>query len=161
MKSSKRPSKGSVRRREPVPSQPSGDGSSPVKKPIYKRWWFWVILAVLIIGAFGGGGSDEENMISPAPSEAVETLAPTPSPTLEPSPTPTPSPTPSPTPTATPAPTPSPTPASASESSQTVYVTRTGKRYHYDPNCNGGTYYESTLADALARNLTPCNKCVQ
>lgn len=41
-----------------------------------------------------------------------------------------------------------------------IYVTETGKRYHYDPNCNGGTYYEATLAQAMGRNLTPCEKCV-
>lgn len=42
-----------------------------------------------------------------------------------------------------------------------IYVTKTGKRYHYDNHCNGGTYYLSTLSDALARGLTPCNKCVK
>jgi hypothetical protein len=42
----------------------------------------------------------------------------------------------------------------------TIYVTETGKRYHYDNNCNGGTYYESTLEAAKARGLTPCKKCV-
>jgi len=44
---------------------------------------------------------------------------------------------------------------------KTVYVTETGKRYHYDNHCNGGTYYKSTLAEAKARNLTPCQKCVK
>lgn len=43
---------------------------------------------------------------------------------------------------------------------QKIYVTPTGKRYHYDSSCNGGTYIESTLEEALKRNLTPCNKCV-
>lgn len=43
---------------------------------------------------------------------------------------------------------------------QTVYITRTGKRYHYDPNCNGGTYIASTLSAAKASGLTPCQKCV-
>lgn len=47
------------------------------------------------------------------------------------------------------------------EAHANVYVTKTGKRYHYDNNCNGGTYYLSTLADALAHGLTPCNKCVK
>ena len=61
------------------------------------------------------------------------------------------------------------TPAEPSTSSQSsgtqntqsrmVYVTPTGKRYHYDGNCNGGTYIESTLDQALARGLTPCKKC--
>lgn len=46
------------------------------------------------------------------------------------------------------------------KNSKTVYVTKTGKRYHYDSSCNGGTYYASTLEDALSRGLTPCNKCV-
>ncbi len=41
----------------------------------------------------------------------------------------------------------------------TVYVTKTGKKYHYDSSCNGGTYYPSTLEEAKARGLTPCNKC--
>ena len=45
--------------------------------------------------------------------------------------------------------------------SRTVYVTKTGKRYHYDGNCNGGTYIPSTLEDALGRGLTPCEKCVK
>lgn len=49
----------------------------------------------------------------------------------------------------------------APEISNTVYVTKTGKRYHYDPNCNGGTYYKSTLLDAQSRGLTPCSKCVK
>ena len=44
--------------------------------------------------------------------------------------------------------------------SRTVYVTKSGKRYHYDNQCNGGTYYESTLSDAKARGLTPCKKCI-
>lgn len=42
-----------------------------------------------------------------------------------------------------------------------IYVTETGKRYHYDSNCNGGTYYEATLAEAMGRGLTPCEKCVK
>ena len=44
---------------------------------------------------------------------------------------------------------------------QKIYVTETGKRYHYDDSCNGGTYYEATLAQALGRGLTPCEKCVE
>lgn len=40
-----------------------------------------------------------------------------------------------------------------------VYITRTGKRYHYSSSCNGGTYYESTLSQAKQRGLTPCQKC--
>lgn len=43
---------------------------------------------------------------------------------------------------------------------RTIYVTATGKKYHYSGSCNGGTYYASTLEKALARGLTPCKKCV-
>ena len=43
----------------------------------------------------------------------------------------------------------------------TVYVTRTGKKYHYNSNCNGGTYYESTLEAARRRGLTPCQRCAK
>lgn len=43
--------------------------------------------------------------------------------------------------------------------SRTVYITRTGKRYHYSSHCNGGTYYASTLDKAKAQGLTPCKKC--
>lgn len=44
--------------------------------------------------------------------------------------------------------------------SRTVYVTPTGKRYHYSSSCNGGSYSPSTLDEARARGLTPCKKCV-
>lgn len=43
---------------------------------------------------------------------------------------------------------------------QKIYVTETGGRYHYSGTCNGGTYYEATLAEATGRGLTPCDKCV-
>ncbi len=43
---------------------------------------------------------------------------------------------------------------------RTVYVTKTGRRYHYSSSCNGGTYYPSTLSSAISRGLTPCSKCV-
>lgn len=55
---------------------------------------------------------------------------------------------------------PTPTPTPSQTTGHKIYVTETGKKYHYDPNCNGGTYYESTLDAALARGLTPCAKCV-
>lgn len=41
-----------------------------------------------------------------------------------------------------------------------VYRTPTGSKYHYDGTCNGGTYYECTLSEALSRGLEPCGKCV-
>lgn len=43
---------------------------------------------------------------------------------------------------------------------QKIYVTPTGSKYHYDSSCNGGTYIESTLAEAMGRGLTACDKCV-
>lgn len=43
---------------------------------------------------------------------------------------------------------------------KTVYITKTGKKYHYDNHCNGGTYYSSTLSEAKSKGLTPCQKCV-
>lgn len=49
--------------------------------------------------------------------------------------------------------------AQQQSNSRTVYVTPTGKRYHYDNNCNGGTYTPTTLDDAVNRGLTPCKKC--
>lgn len=45
------------------------------------------------------------------------------------------------------------------ENDRTVYVTETGRKYHYDNNYGNGTYYESTLQAALNRGLTPCKKC--
>ena len=42
-----------------------------------------------------------------------------------------------------------------------VYITKTGKRYHYSNSCNGGTYYAATLEEVLRRGLTPCQKCVE
>lgn len=48
-----------------------------------------------------------------------------------------------------------------SESTKTtVYITKTGKKYHYSSTCNGGKYYPSTLGEARSRGLTPCSKCV-
>mgnify|MGYP001623915183 CR=1 FL=1 len=48
--------------------------------------------------------------------------------------------------------------ASGVANSQTVLVTRTGSKYHTH-KCGNGTYYEATLDEALARGLTPCEKC--
>ena len=45
------------------------------------------------------------------------------------------------------------------QNSRTVYITPTGSKYHYNNNCNGGKYIESTLDEALSMGLTPCKKC--
>lgn len=42
---------------------------------------------------------------------------------------------------------------------QTVYITQTGKKYHYNNQCNGGSYYATTLSDAKSKGLTPCQRC--
>jgi Na+-transporting methylmalonyl-CoA/oxaloacetate decarboxylase gamma subunit len=43
---------------------------------------------------------------------------------------------------------------------RTVYITATGSKYHYANPCGRGTYYASTLDNALALGLEPCAKCV-
>ncbi len=40
----------------------------------------------------------------------------------------------------------------------TVYVTRTGSKYHTH-KCGNGTYYAATLSEAKRRGLTACQKC--
>ena len=47
-----------------------------------------------------------------------------------------------------------------SQNSVTVYVTPTGKKYHYNSSCNGGSYSPTTLDNAIKIGLTPCKKCV-
>lgn len=51
-------------------------------------------------------------------------------------------------------------PDSNQSNSRTVYITKTGKKYHYSDQCNGGTYYPTTLDEALRKGLEPCGKCV-
>ena len=43
-----------------------------------------------------------------------------------------------------------------------IYITKTGKHYHFNGNCNGGTYYITTesIKELEKRGITPCNKCV-
>lgn len=47
------------------------------------------------------------------------------------------------------------------DSSRTVYITPTGKRYHYRSTCGGKNSTSTTLNNAIARGLTPCKKCAQ
>ncbi len=47
------------------------------------------------------------------------------------------------------------------ENGHGLYITRTGKKYHFDPNCNGGTYFSATWDQVRARGLQPCQKCVE
>ncbi len=46
------------------------------------------------------------------------------------------------------------------EQTRSVYITRTGSKYHYDSTCNGGTYWPVPLDTALGMGLEPCDKCV-
>lgn len=46
------------------------------------------------------------------------------------------------------------------EDAKTVYITRTGEKYHYDSNCNGGTYWAVPYSTAVGMGLEPCAKCV-
>ncbi|MBS7223980.1 MAG: hypothetical protein KH050_01375 [Clostridiaceae bacterium] len=43
----------------------------------------------------------------------------------------------------------------------TVYVTPTGKRYHYSASCGGKNATATTLENAKSRGLTPCSKCAK
>lgn len=43
--------------------------------------------------------------------------------------------------------------------SRTIYVTPTGKRYHFDPDCGGKNSHSATLDYAISLGLTPCQKC--
>ena len=40
-----------------------------------------------------------------------------------------------------------------------VYRTKSGKRYHFDAECGGKNSFETTLDEAKAAGLTPCQKC--
>ena len=53
------------------------------------------------------------------------------------------------------------TSATTTDNSRTVYVTPTGKRYHYISTCGGKNSTASTLNKAKARGLTPCQKCAK
>ena len=46
------------------------------------------------------------------------------------------------------------------EEQKPTYITRTGSKYHNDPSCNGGTYWEVSLKTAQGMGLKPCKKCV-
>ena len=41
------------------------------------------------------------------------------------------------------------------------YITPTGKRYHFDPDCGGKNSYQTTLDAAKSSGLTPCQKCAK
>ena len=43
---------------------------------------------------------------------------------------------------------------------KTVYITKTGKKYHYTYPCGNGVFYECPLQEAIDRGLEPCKRCV-
>ena len=61
------------------------------------------------------------------------------------------------------APTQTHTVAQHDNNNRTVYVTQTGKRYHFDEHCRGlgraKSITETTLAEAQSSGLTPCQIC--
>ena len=46
------------------------------------------------------------------------------------------------------------------ESKHPTYITQHGKKYHHDPHCNGGTYWEVPFSTAVGMGLEPCEKCI-
>ena len=47
------------------------------------------------------------------------------------------------------------------ESKHPTYITQHGKKYHHDPHCNGGTYWEVPFSTAVGMGLEPCDKCIK
>lgn len=43
---------------------------------------------------------------------------------------------------------------------KTVYITKTGEKYHYTYPCGNGIFYECPLQEAIDRGLEPCKRCV-
>ena len=50
--------------------------------------------------------------------------------------------------------------AEADSPDRIVYITKTGKKYHYSYDCSAVDFYECTLAEALEMGFEPCGKCV-
>jgi hypothetical protein len=57
--------------------------------------------------------------------------------------------------------TPTYTPTDTPSQPSGVYRTPSGKRYHFDAQCGGKNSYETTLEQAKAAGLTPCQKCAK
>lgn len=45
--------------------------------------------------------------------------------------------------------------------SQGVYRTPYGKKYHFDAECGGENSYSATMDDVLSAGLVPCSKCTK
>lgn len=148
----------------------------PISKNPLNNWQRTLIIVLAtIIATYSAAGaqSDSKNKSStptPTPISTIEptskpdsTVVPTEKPTSNPTEKPTPEPTEEPTPDPTPIPTEKPTPEPTEEpegQSETVWVSRTGKKYHRDPTCgNMKNPIESTLDEAIASGRQPCEKC--
>lgn len=70
-------------------------------------------------------------------------------------------PTPNPKPAPAPKPEPAPSPNTANDNTigREVYITPTGKRYHFNSSCGGKNSYPTSLSKAKQMGLTPCKKC--
>lgn len=53
------------------------------------------------------------------------------------------------------------TPSSSVAAGPVVYTTPSGKRYHVDQECGGKNSSDESKDKAVARGLTPCQKCAQ
>lgn len=152
----------------------------PISKNPLNNWQRTLIVVLAtIIATYSAAGvqSDSKNKSptpTPTPISTIEptekpdptvapTEKPTPKPTDKPTPEPTEKPTLEPTPDPTPIPTEKPTPEPTEEpeeQSETVWISRTGKKYHRDPTCgNMKNPIESTLDEAIASGRQPCEKC--
>lgn len=116
---------------------------------------------LVLIGVVTGGGDDSSKDKDSTPSTRQEqTVTPsTSTKTTTTTKTDTKTETPAPAETKTETTTTAQASQPATQNERKVYRTKTGKRYHYDSNCNGGDYYEVTLSDAQNAGLTPCKKC--
>lgn len=50
--------------------------------------------------------------------------------------------------------------ANSNSNHEIVYITKSGKKYHYSSTCGKGTYYECPYEEALKKGYEPCQKCV-
>ena len=48
---------------------------------------------------------------------------------------------------------------STKDGDMTVYVSKSGSKYHIDETCGSGSYTATTLKEALKNGFTPCSRC--
>ena len=147
-------------------------GETKSKKPFYQKGWYWAIIILFVLIGIGGSGENDKDSVSStettteAQAEQTTTEEPTvpatTESTTETSAEPTTSETSSETPTESASSQVTEAPSEPTTTAETkVYITPTGSKYHYNNNCNGGTYIESSLDEALAKGLEPCKRCVK